>query len=117
MKVSIFLIAGANDSSPEDERFRQRLEREVQSLWDDFYSSKSKKEFTLLSGLRAVLRSGWFPGIAHGRKVRFQAEINGEIYGVEAAGYEEINELIGNDKTLKTFVEAFCGDSGDYVWG
>lgn len=89
---SIQLIAGLNDPNPHQEKFRQKLQPEVQRYWDSLFSKHPNSSRAVLHAYLAT----WLVG--RGRKVR--------IGNKEVTNVEELNELLGYDKTLSTLLQA-----------
>jgi hypothetical protein len=105
--VRLSLITGPNDSDPNQDKLR--LEPEVQKGLDSYHGSFSKgKPFPTVI---LALLTAWFEG-GRGRKVRFEIGPPltgvGEVKRIEAANEEELNALIGDGKTLSTFLPTFA---------
>jgi hypothetical protein len=105
--VRLSLIAGLNDTDPNQPTMRQKLEAELQGWLDRF----CRMEDSNCSVLIILLESGWLLGC--GRKVRFEircSEIgaDGEVKGIEVESVEELKNLIGGGKTPKTLLEALA---------
>jgi len=104
--VRLSLIVGRNDSDPNQQEMQRKLELEAQGWLDSFFTLEGCD----CSVLHTLLTAGWLG--THGRKVHFEigpplAGI-GEVKRLEVANKEELNDLIGNGKTVSTFLRAFA---------
>jgi hypothetical protein len=103
--VRLFLVAGSNDTRPSNQEWRTNLEPLLQRWLDPF----ALGEVPNCSIFRALAKAGWPFG--DGRKMRLEigAQLIGasEVKFIELSSDEELNELVGDNRTLSDFLGAF----------
>jgi len=99
--VRLSLIAGPNDLDRPDQL--QQLQQKLQEYLNSWLCASMNPNSS-----RCVLQSlkPWLQG-GRGRKVRFETVV-GEMKAIEAKSSEEIDDLIGADKTPASFLQAFA---------
>ncbi len=101
LDVRVFLIAGPNDPNRE---LPQKLEPQAQKILK--YRLNEEGTTYSFSVLLSTLTAWLVTGL--GRKVRLEVEVIGEVKGKEVTSAEELKDLIGEGKTLQTFLEALA---------
>lgn len=103
--VHVSLVGALNDPNQNQENLRLKLEPVAQKSLDAYFTAEEPSSSRSL--LNTQLAAGWL--VVDGRKVRFEAELDGATLCKEAANLKELDELIGDGKTPGSLLRFLAG--------